>query len=136
MAPEIVLSFQTVFLALLFVSMAFRMKGNYLVHGIILIVSVAVGWVAFAMSVPEFMNSSYTQTFTGATSSFALVGLHAFLGTATLACGTVLLTLWRPRSTEFAAKTNRIWQALVILWVLAFVVGVTVFLTLHTSLFG
>jgi hypothetical protein len=136
MEPVSVLSFQTVFLALLFVSMAFRMKGNYLVHGIIVIVAVAVGWIAVVMTVPEFMNSSYTQTFTGSTSSFALVGLHVFLGFSTLIAGTWLVALWRPRSTDFTAKTNRLWQAIVVLWVLAYVVGVTVFLTLHTTLFG
>ncbi len=136
MDPVAVLSFQTVFLALLFVSMAFRMKGNYLVHGIIVIVAVAVGWIAVVMTVPEFMNSSYTQTFTGATWSFALVVGHVFLGLSTLIAGTWLVALWRPRSTDFAVRTNGIWHAIVVLWVLAYVVGVTIFLTFHTTLFG
>jgi len=135
-APEFVLSFQSVFLALLFVSMAFRMKGNYLVHGIIMIVSIAIGWIAVVMTVPEFMNSSYTQTFTGSTSSFALVGGHVFLGLSTLVTGTWLVALWRPRSTDFAVKTNGIWRGIVVLWVLTYVVGILVFLTLHTKVFG
>jgi hypothetical protein len=137
LSGETVLAFQSVFLVLLFVSIAFRMKGNYLVHGIIMIVAVATGWVALVMTVPDFMNSSYTQTITNPSSTFALVGSHVFLGVATLVSVTWLIALWRPKSsTDFAAKSKRIWQSNAILWVLAYVVGLMLFLTLHTSLFG
>ena len=44
---EVVLVFQSVFLVVLFVNMAFRMKGNYLVHGNMMIVSLTIGWVVF-----------------------------------------------------------------------------------------
>ena len=44
--PLMLLVFQTVFLVLLFVNMAFRMKGNYPVHEITMIVAVAVELVA------------------------------------------------------------------------------------------
>ena len=136
MDPVSIFAFQTVFLVLLFVSMAFRMKGNYLVHGIILIVGVAIGWVAVVMSFPSFMDSSYMQTVTSPASTLVVFGSHIFLGVATLIFGTWLVALWRPRSTEFAAKSKRIWQLTAILWVLAYVVGVLLFVTLHTTFFA
>jgi hypothetical protein len=136
MDPVMIFAFQTVFLVLLFVSMAFRMKGNYLVHGIIIIVGLAIGWLAVAITIPSFMDSSYMQTVTSPSSTLAVFGSHIFLGLTTLIFATWLVALWRPHSTEFAAKSKRIWQVTAILWVSAYVVGVLLFVTLHTTFFG
>jgi hypothetical protein len=122
--PEMILAFQSVFLVVLFVSMAFRMKGNYLVHGIIMIVSIAIGWVAFLTVIPNYMDSSFMQTYMSPSSTWVAFVLHSVLGVAPLIFGTWLVALWRPRSTEFAAKSKRIWQLTVISWVIAYVVGV------------
>jgi hypothetical protein len=131
-----ILAFQTVFLAMLFGSMAFRVKGNYLVHGIILIVALAIGWVAFLATLPNFMDSSYMQTLTNPSSTLAVFSVHAFFGLATLVFGTWLVALWRPRSTEFAAKSKRIWQLTAIVWVAAYVVGVLLFVARNTAFFA
>ncbi len=130
------LAFQTVFLVVLFVSMAFRMKGNYLVHGIIMVVATAIGWVAFLTVIPSYMDSSFMDTYMSPTSTFVSFSLHSVFGTATLIFGTWLVALWRPRSTDFAAKSKRIWQATVSLWVLAYVVGVLLFVALRTTFFA
>lgn len=136
MDPVTIFAFQTVFLVLLFVSMAFRMKGNYLVHGIIIIVGVAIGWLSVVMSLPSFMDNSYMQTVTSPSSTLAVFGSHIFLGVATLLFGTWLVALWRPHSTEFPAKSKRIWQLTAILWIAAYVAGVLLFVTLHTTFFA
>jgi uncharacterized membrane protein YozB (DUF420 family) len=67
-------------------------------------------------------------------STMAVFGLHAFFGIATLIFGTWLVALWRPRSTDFAAKSKRIWQITAILWVLAFAVGLLLYVALTTTL--
>ncbi len=133
--PEVALVAQTVFLILFFVSMAFRMKGNYLVHGIILIVPVAILWIVQLSNLPSFIEGNYMQSFMNPFSTLVLFTVHAFLGFAVLISGTWLVALWRPRSTEFAAKSKRIWPFTVILWVLAYVVGVLLFVALRTTFF-
>jgi hypothetical protein len=134
--PDMVLVFQSVFLVALFVSMAFRMKGNYLVHGLIMIVSLAIGWVAFLMVIPSYMDSSYMQPYMNNSSTLAAFSLHSIFGTATLIFGTWLVALWRPRSTDFAVKSKRVWQLTVILWLLAYVVGLWLFVALGATFFG
>lgn len=136
MEPEMLLVGQTIFLVVLFVSMAFRMKSNYLVHGAILIVTLGIGWVVVFSSLPSFMDSNYTQTLTSPSSTLVMFGLHAFFGFATMIAGTWLLSHWRPRSTDFATKSKRIWQSTVILWIVAYLVGVLLFVALRTAFFG
>jgi len=134
--PETALAFQSVFLVVLFVSMAFRMKGNYLVHGIIMIVQLAVGWVIFIAVIPGYMDSSFMQTYMNPSSTLVAFILHTVLGVAPLIFGTWLVALWRPRSTEFAAKSKKIWQLTVIFWVSAYVVGVLLFVALRPTFFA
>ena len=127
---ELVFVLQSILLVVLFVSMAFRMKGNYFVHGIMMIVSLTIGWVAFLMVIPSYMDSSFMQPYMSSASTFVVFSLHTILGVAPLIFGTWLVALWRPKSTEFAAKSKRIWQLTVVFWVLAYVVGVLLYLLL------
>ncbi len=133
--PEVALVGQTVFLILLFVSMAFRMKGNYLMHGITMIVPVAILWVVELSNLPSFIEGSYMRPFMNPFSTLVLFSVHAFLGFAVLFSGTWLVALWRPRSTDFAAKSKRVWPLTVILWVLAYAVGILLFVALRTAFF-
>ena len=133
-APETILAFQTVLLVPFFVSMAFRMKGNYLVHGIIMIVLAAIGWFAVAMSAPSFFDSVAMQPYTSSSPTLVSLGLHVFFGCASLVFATWLVALWRPRSTEFGAKSKRIWQLTAISWVLAYLVGLLLFVALTTTI--
>ncbi len=128
---ELAFVFQSVGLVMLFVSMWFRMKGKYFVHGILMIVTVvplSIG--SFFFVLPSYMDSSFMQPYMSPASTFVAFSLHTFLGVATLIFGAWLVALWRPRSTEFAAKSKRIWQLTVIFWVLAYVVGVLLYLLL------
>ncbi len=132
-SPEMVLGLQTVFLALLFVSMAFRMKLNYTVHAIITAVSVAIGIIGFsAVFSLAFINGETI----GALSSPLLFGVHGFFGALAFASGALLVALWRPKSTTFAVRSKRVWQLTVISWMLAFVFGALLYAVLHTTLFG
>ena len=132
--PLMLLAFQTVFLVLLFVSMAFRMKGNYLVHGITMIVAVAVELVAIiGFSVGAFLTGESMEPLMNPVSTLVVFSLHGFFGVVSLVAGVWLLALWRPRSTDFAAKSRRIWQATVISWLLAFAVGLLLYVALTTT---
>ena len=76
---EMALAFQSVLGVVLFVSMWFRMKGNYRVHGIIMIVKVAIGWVIFLAVFPSYMDSSFMQPYMSPASTFIYFRLHTFL---------------------------------------------------------
>jgi hypothetical protein len=133
---EINLVNQTVVFAVVLVSMAFRMKGNYLVHGITMAVVVAWGVVIAALGSLNFFNSSYTATLTSPALNLAVFSAHAFFGIATFASAIWLVALWRPHSTTFPTKSKRIAQITTILWVSAYVVGIFVFLVRNTAIFA
>jgi uncharacterized membrane protein YozB (DUF420 family) len=124
------LAFQSALLVVLFVNMAYRMKGNYFVHGIMSIATVTIKWVMLFLMIPSYMDSSFMQPYMSPASTFVVFSLHTFFAVATPIFGVWLVALWRPRSTEFAAKSKRIWQLTVIVWVLAYVVGVLLYLLL------
>jgi len=133
---EIVFVLQTIILFVLFVSMAFRMKGKYRMHGITMIVAVVPVLVAGSVVIPSFMNPSYTQTYTSPLSTFVLLGLHAFSGFAALIFGVWLVALWRTQSTEFAAKSKRIAQLTAILWVSSYVFGALLYVAIRPTLYA
>ena len=128
---EVAFMAQSIGLVMLFVSMWFRMKGNYLVHGITMIVTVApLSLASFFGVLPSYLDSGFMQPYMSPASTFVTFSLHTFLGVTSLISGVWLVALWRPRSTEFAAKSQRIWQLTVIFWVSAYVVGVLLYFLL------
>ena len=133
---EINLVMQTFWTALVLVSMWFRMKGNYFVHEILMLVVMCAWWVGF--SAVLFMNpfSGSTEVFSSSPLRLVMNSLHAIFSIPALIFGTWLVALWRPGSTSFAAKSKRIAQLTTVFWVPSYVVGVLDFLVLHTTLFG
>ncbi len=132
--PLTLLAFQSFGLALFFVSMAFRMKANYLWHGIIMIVLIAIGWFTVVVSIPDFLNSSYMATIMNPVSTLVVSSFHMLLGVVALVFGSWLVALWRPRSTDFAVKSGRAWQLTMIGWVSAYVVGLLLYVAVTTNL--
>ena len=133
---EINLVMQTLWTALVLVSMWFRMKGNYFVHEITMLIVMcawAVGFIAVL-----FMNpfSSSTQVFSSSPLRLVMNSLHAIFSIPALVFGVWLVALWRPGSTSFAAKSRRIAQLITVFWVPSYVVGVLDFVVLHTTFFG
>jgi uncharacterized membrane protein YozB (DUF420 family) len=122
---EINLVMQTFWTALVLVSMWFRRKGNFLVHGIIMVVVVGVTLVSFSlvllMSPPS--GGSMQQYFSSPLNSAQFIS-HAFLSIPAIIFGVWLVALWRPHSTSFASKSEKIAQITVILWVLSYAAGV------------
>jgi uncharacterized membrane protein YozB (DUF420 family) len=135
---EISIIIQSVIFVLFLLSMAFRMKGKYLVHVITLLVAIIsmlsfFAWWMFEIA-PTF--DSYLPTVLSPPLHLVNWLAHEFLGISTLVLGVWIVSLWRLCSTEFEAKSKRIWRLTSILWVLAYVVGLLLFVTLNTPLFG
>jgi len=134
---EINLAMQTFWTALVLVSMWFRMKGNYLVHEISMILVVFSALISFTgvllMSPP---GSGSLDMYFNSPLNLAAFSLHAIFSISALVFGAWIVALWRPGSTSFAAKSKRIAQITTVSWVLSYVAGVFSFVVYHTTLFG
>ena len=95
--PWMLLALQTVFLLPLLVSIAFRMKGNYFIHGITMIVAVVIELIGILSVSIFFADSSAMQALTSPFSTLAVFGVHAFFGVATLVSAIWFVALWRPK---------------------------------------
>ena len=133
---EINLVMQTFWTTLILVSMWFRKKGNYLVHGIIMIVVVGATLISFSsvllMTPP---SGSSMQIYFSSPLKMAEFVSHAILSIPAIFFGVWLVALWRPKSTSFPAKSKRIAQTTAILWVLSYVAGVLGFVADYTTFF-
>ena len=134
---ELNLILQTFLTALVFVSMWFRMKGNYFVHEISMLVVMCIMIVGFStvLLMGPFSNAS-SQVLSDTPLRWVMNSLHAIFSIPALVFGTWLVVLWRPESTLFAAKSKRIAQLTIGFWIPSYVVGVLDFLVLHTTVFG
>ena len=135
--PEISIVIQSFIFVLFLVSMAFRIKGKYFAHVITLLVAIISMLSYFAWWVFEIAPTfdSYLPTVLSPPLHLVNWFTHEFLGISTLVLGVWIVSLWRLGSTEFVVKSKRIWRLTEILWILAYVVGLLLFVTLNTTFF-
>ncbi len=133
---QINLIMQTIWTALVLMSLWFRAKGNYFVHELTMLVVICVWIIGF--SAVMFMDpfSGNTQVLASTPLRLVMNGLHAVFSVPALAFGVWLVVLWRPGSMLFAAKSRRIAQLIPVFWIPSYVVGVLDFLLLHTTFLG
>ena len=133
---QINLIMQTIWTGLVLVSMWFRMKGNYFVHEITMLI-VMCAWAVGLIAV-LFMNpfSGSTEIFSSSPLRLVMNSLHGIFSVPALVFGVWLVVLWRPGSTTFAAKSRRLAQLIPFFWIVSYVVGVLDFMVLHTTFFG
>ncbi len=133
---EINLFMQTMWTALILVSMWFRQRGNYLAHGIIMTVVVGATLASFSMVLLMTPPSSGSMAvYFSSPVKIAEFVSHAVLSIPAIFFGVWLVALWRPRSTSFAARSEKIAKATAILWVLSYVAGVLGFIVDYYPLF-
>jgi len=135
--PLTLLVLQSVWTVLVLVSMAFRMKRNYLVHGIILIALIVIEWVPLiAIAASSILSGESMQFLMEPLSTLIVFALHGIFGFVALVGGTLLLALWwRPSSlTNFAAKSETTWRVTLISWIISFIVGVFLYVAVTTTL--
>jgi uncharacterized membrane protein YozB (DUF420 family) len=132
---ETSLIIQSVIFVLFLVSMAFRMKGKYLIHVVTLLVAVIGMLSFFAWWIYEIAPSfdSYLPTVLSPPLHLVNWLTHEFLGISTLVLGVLTVSFWRLGSTQFEVKSNRIWRLTWIFWILAYVVGLLLFVVLNTN---
>jgi uncharacterized membrane protein YozB (DUF420 family) len=134
---EINLVMQTLWTGLVLVSMWFRMKGNYFVHEIMMLVVICELLVGFsAVLFMGALSSTSLQTFSSSPTRLVMNSLHAIFSIPAIVFGVWLVALWRPGSISYAAKSKRIAQLTTVFWVTSYVVGVLDFMLLHTTFLG
>jgi hypothetical protein len=121
---------QTTLTAVVLLSMAFRIRGNYLVHVVTMTAVVILGFVVLGVASPLFSDSSYVETLMNPTMNLATFVSHAFFGLASLGSGTILVGFLL-RDRAIPARSNLIAKTVSILWVLAYAIGVLFFVILH-----
>jgi uncharacterized membrane protein YozB (DUF420 family) len=127
---------QTLWMSLLFVSMWFRKKGNYLMHGILAIMVVSITIVSFlGVLVMSPMDNSSMHEYFGSPVDMAVFLGHAIFSFPALAFGVWLILLWRPNSPTFPSKSRRIAWLLTVFWVLSYIVGILDYLIIRNHLF-
>ena len=134
---QINLIMQTLWTVLVFVSLWFRLKGNYFLHEITMLIVISawiIGVSAVLMMGP--LSSSSSQILANTPARLVMNSLHGIFSVPALALGVWLVALWRPESTLFVVKSRRIAQLLPAFWIISYVVGVVDFLLLHTTFFG
>jgi uncharacterized membrane protein YozB (DUF420 family) len=126
---------QSVIFVMFLASMAFRMKGKYLVHVVTLLVAIISMLSFFSWWIYEIAPTfdSYLPTVLSPPLHLVNWLAHEFLGISTLVLGVWTVILWRLGSNEFEVKSKRIWRLTMIFWVLAYVVGLLLFITLNTN---
>jgi len=128
---------QTLWMSLLFVSMWFRQKGNYLMHGILAIMVVSITIVSFlGVLVMSPMDNSSMDEYFGSPLDMAVFLGHAVFSFPALAFGVWLILLWRPNSPTFPAKSRKIAWLTTVFWVLSYIVGILDYLLIRINLFG
>jgi hypothetical protein len=132
---EINLIMQTVWTGMVFGSLWFRGKGNFFVHELLMLI-VICAW-AVGLTAVLFMDPFSTSTDVFANTPLRLVMniLHGAFSVPALVFGVWLVALWRPNSTVFPSKTQRLAQLLPLFWLASYIVGVLDFIALHTTFF-
>jgi len=134
---EINLVMQTLWTGLVLVSMWFRMKGNFFVHEITMLIVICELLVSFsAVLFMGALSSASLQTFSSSPTRLVMNSLHAIFSIPAIVLGVWLVALWRPVSISYATKSKRIAQLTTVFWILSYVVGVLDFMLLHTTFFG
>jgi hypothetical protein len=133
---EINLIMQTVWTGLVFMSMWFRMKDNYFMHEITMLIVICAWWigVSFVLLMNPFSTS--TEVFSNTPLRLVMNALHGIFSIPALIFGTWLVAIWRPASTTFPAKSRRLAQLTIICWIPSYIVGILDFMVLHTTIFG
>jgi hypothetical protein len=117
--------------------MAFRIKRNYLVHGIVLIALIVVEWVPLiAIGASSILSGEGMQHLMEPLSTLVVFALHGLFGLVALIGGTLILALWwRPSSfTSYAAKSKMTWRVTLISWIISYIIGILLYVAVTTTL--
>jgi uncharacterized membrane protein YozB (DUF420 family) len=133
---ETSLIIQSVIFVLFLASMALRMKSKYRVHAATLLVAIIGMLSFFAWWIYEIapIFDRYLPTVLSPPLHLVNWLAHEFLGVSTLIFGIWTVNFWRLGSSEFKVRSNKTWRLTTIFWVVTYLVGLLLFITLNTDI--
>jgi uncharacterized membrane protein YozB (DUF420 family) len=124
---------QVAILLILTVGWGFKRRRNYLKHGIIMGIAVALHTISiFVVMVPSLMAS--TGLFANPLNRLALTILpHSVLGSIVEILGIYLLSVWASNRgvSKACFKNKRIMKATIALWVAELILGIYIYILLY-----
>ena len=125
------LSIQAIILAIILLSTAFRMKGNFKLHAGVMTFGVAFGLVFGTIGAAmTFSESGYLNSIMSPTLSLATFVSHISVGLVTFASGVILVALLL-MDKAIPGRSNLISKIVPVLWAVTFAVGFLFYLVLH-----
>jgi hypothetical protein len=127
------LGFQIVILSLILAGFFLKLKGKYLLHGVLMFVGVVLNIVSFALVMgPSILG--FEIIVVQPLSYISLVAVvHGVIGGIALISGAVLVFSWHlQRSFKDCLKRRRIMRPTMVLWTVALLFGIW----LYTLLYG
>jgi len=124
--PEANFVLQIIILVVLFVSLVFKSKRKYFLHGAMILLAVILNAVSFFWVMWPSLQNMREFLLNNPSSRIALVVVpHAILGTVAEILGIVLVVSWGFRaSTQKCARKKRLMRATLVLWLLALLLGI------------
>lgn len=124
--PETNLVLQIIILAALLVSLMFKRRRKYLLHGAMILTAVILNAVSFFWVMGSSMQNMREFILDHPSSRIALVVVpHGILGAVAEILGIVLVISWGLRSsTKNCARKKRLMRVTFILWLLALLLGI------------
>ena len=126
--------FQLVIALILLGSISFKLKRKYVLHGAMMLVAVVLNVFSFLfVMLPSLLGLEIIRT--QPLHIFSIVALaHACIGAVSMILGVWIVGSWHLQSSTVNCVKRRIIMRLVlILWLLALVVGIVLYMFLYTN---
>ena len=124
-------------LAVFLISLMFKWKRRYFVHGTLMLVA-AVSYlpplVLFLDFLTKYTISEVVEALFGNFFTLTVVAVHSLLGAYSGFLVIWLLVSWRFRSTKFCAKNKKKMRTAAKLWIIAHIVGILVYSLVNINL--
>lgn len=127
---EINLLIQTIILLMLLVGIFFKIKGKFIIHGTLMLVTVFSAILVFLFLSPSIINEktttlpNYILQFFDSPLIFILFIVHSFSTIIAVLLGVWVVTTWRFRTELFCAPKRKIMRLISILWILGYFFGI------------
>ena len=136
---EVNMIMQSVWLSLILASMWFRKIDKQFIHGFLMSAVIIATFISFASVLLMWSPSDsvhMTSVYFSSTTKIAEFIAHGIFSIPALAFGAWFVALWRPNSITFPAKSKRVVQLMVIMWLLSYLVGLLFYMKDYTILLG
>jgi len=133
MEPKINLAFQFAILAVLFASLAFRKRRNFFLHGVMMMVAVALNAFSFLLTMgPSFFGLAPFIIAQTLDMISVLTMIHGSFGAVAEILGLWIVASWRLRSSiQKCVRKKRIMQVTLAVWLIALFLGILLYMRLY-----